>query len=68
MLSVSSNGSNGLRRLRSLASCVGGRTFSILERIEWAATGLTIFALAALSPFSILERIEWAATTTPRRR
>ncbi len=37
-LSVSSNGSNGLRRLLS-ALTVGSRCpFSILERIEWAAT------------------------------
>ena len=37
-LSVSSNGSNGLRPPNPLAASNSVSTFSILERIEWAAT------------------------------
>ncbi len=36
--------------------------FSVLERIEWAATRAVEATPAARRPFSILERIEWAAT------
>ncbi len=39
------------------------QAFSILERIEWAATQAGQQQTAAASAsFSILERIEWAAT------
>ncbi len=38
MLSVSSNGSNGLRRATLTTGRPQPSTFSILERIEWAAT------------------------------
>ncbi len=38
-------------------------SFSILERIEWAATASAMSVLYRTDqPFSILERIEWAAT------
>ncbi len=37
-LSVSSNGSNGLRRSTSASASASTSAFSILERIEWAAT------------------------------
>ncbi len=39
ILSVSSNGSNGLRPCTRLRVLPLLRPFSILERIEWAATG-----------------------------
>ncbi len=39
-------------------------SFSILERIEWAATAEGLRRDSKFDkPFSILERIEWAATT-----
>ncbi len=62
-LSVSSNGSNGLRRPYLLLTVTGGSSFSILERIEWAARQIAdTSASKRESSFSILERIEWAAT------
>ncbi len=90
-LSVSSNGSNGLRqhvnvRRRqqrtnfqyprtdrmgcdlNLHTCRSTlrRSFSILERIEWAATESKCDApKPSRTTFSILERIEWAATRCP---
>ncbi len=42
-LSVSSNGSNGLRPLMVAGWGMLRRTFSILERIEWAATDSSWF-------------------------
>ncbi len=39
-LSVSSNGSNGLRHVAQRQLLPVQRAFSILERIEWAATGV----------------------------
>ncbi len=87
LLSVSSNGSNGLRpTLRPQMPCQNLNfqyprtdrmgcdgtltmdynpylyTFSILERIEWAATAPGATCARRKSAFSILERIEWAAT------
>ncbi len=62
LLSVSSNGSNGLRLPPFSAHLCRPRTFSILERIEWAATRGIAHAGVPIAPFSILERIEWAAT------
>ncbi len=62
-LSVSSNGSNGLRprAIARMARCP--TTFSILERIEWAATPFRSgCGPGRVTAFSILERIEWAAT------
>ncbi len=88
-LSVSSNGSNGLRQggrdeqddpqscfqyprtdrmgcdsfLEELPSDLT-QAFSILERIEWAATANSSASALNSSTFSILERIEWAATSS----
>ena len=42
-----------------------GVTFSILERIEWAATRRPEPEKVTRIAFSILERIEWAATAPP---
>ncbi len=62
-LSVSSNGSNGLRPQTSQRREQWDVTFSILERIEWAATIMPRVEEKSIAlPFSILERIEWAAT------
>ena len=62
-LSVSSNGSNGLQRDLDVFLKRLVRSFSILERIEWAATGIARHITSGnTKPFSILERIEWAAT------
>ncbi len=43
---------------------MSGTSFSILERIEWAATLLIIREAVMRNAFSILERIEWAATSS----
>ena len=40
--SVSSNGSNGLRQQVSILETIFAESFSILERIEWAATHLLL--------------------------
>ncbi len=61
-LSVSSNGSNGLRLNFATGEVEWWASFSILERIEWAATHRAALAVRLVQPFSILERIEWAAT------
>ena len=67
-LSVSSNGSNGLRPLSRPNTTAPAPAFSILERIEWAATMAEVQVSPALDAFSILERIEWAATSPSRSR
>ncbi len=67
-LSVSSNGSNGLRHRPAQSKSVKHRPFSILERIEWAATTAVFQHRESGRPFSILERIEWAATSWPTGR
>ncbi len=61
-LSVSSNGSNGLRHRTAKFSSCFLYSFSILERIEWAATRARSRTETLVCAFSILERIEWAAT------
>ncbi len=50
-LSVSSNGSNGLRRLPSLCKTSSCQAFSILERIEWAATALFLEEMCVVDNF-----------------
>ncbi len=64
-LSVSSNGSNGLRLPENVRHQFDPSAFSILERIEWAATLSLISTDGKFGSFSILERIEWAATPAP---
>ena len=61
-LSVSSNGSNGLRPSLTCRPDAPTVPFSILERIEWAATLDELDPRPGIITFSILERIEWAAT------
>ena len=60
-VSVSSNGSNGLRHKVLFFTFFTRSGFSILERIEWAATAASSSGVPFFVGFSILERIEWAA-------
>ncbi len=53
ILSVSSNGSNGLRHLLAETPEVRQQPFSILERIEWAATPQTAQAVVQLLHLSV---------------
>ncbi len=68
-LSVSSNGSNGLRHPLLFLTEDDGAAFSILERIEWAATSYNEITGEVSYPFQYprTDRMgcDWAAVVAP---